>query len=65
MPKGNPDKSTPKPGDYSIGSLRSRAAARAMIGTMKEDRTLRGIQIINVSPDGTRTEGERIEIPPV
>jgi hypothetical protein len=29
--------SAPKPGDYSLGSLKSRAAARAMAEAQKED----------------------------
>jgi hypothetical protein len=57
--------STHKPGDFPLGSIQSRAAARAMIEAGTDDGMLRSIQIIYVDSDGTRTEGPRIEIPPV
>lgn len=62
-------KSIPSPADYPLGSVESRAAARAMMDTKKEDGRLRGIHIIYVDVDaeGNRTEyeGPWIEVPPV
>ena len=63
----NPATSAPKPGDYSLGSLKSRAAARAVIEERKAhavpDGLLTGIQIVEVSAEGRRL-GEFIRIPP-
>jgi hypothetical protein len=60
----NPATSAPKPGDYSLGSLKSRAAARAMAEAQKEDEGVTVIhQIACVSPNGTRVNGEQIRIP--
>jgi len=56
--------STPKPGNYLLGSLESRAAARAMISAAEEDERVIEIQCVLVRPDGTRTEGPVIKIPP-
>ena len=40
----------PRPGDYPLGSLESRAAARAMIDSNKQEETV--IQIVYVDTDG-------------
>ncbi len=53
-------KSTPKPGEYPIGSVQSRAAARALMQE-KENKKEQFIQIVYVSPDGTRENGPRIK----
>ena len=55
--------STPKPGDYSLGSLESRAAARALV----EDRAKRvtWIQYIDIGPNGEKTMGPKVKVPPV
>ena len=53
QPAGLPDpatKSGPQPGDYPLGSLASRAAARVMMDTKKVKETV--IQIVYVGPDG-------------
>ncbi len=55
----------PRPGDYELGSVQSRAAARAMLDTKREDEENRVIQIVFVSPDGTERLGPRLEITPV
>ena len=52
-----------KPADYPLGSLESRAAARAMVDSQKVEETV--IQIVYVSPDGTRVNGEQIRIPAI
>ena len=51
-----------KPGDYRLGSLESRAAARAMVDSEKVEEMV--IQIVFVSPDGTRENGPQYRIPP-
>ena len=51
----------PRPGDYSLGSLESRAAARALIQGRDKGGTV--IQVVFVSSDGTRTDGPRIRTP--
>ena len=51
-------KSTPKPGDYPIGSVQSRAAARALVQERDKDELV--IQIVYVSPDGTKKNGPLI-----
>ena len=53
--------SEPKPGDYPLGSLESRAAARAIVESKEEQETV--IQIVFVSPDGTRENGPQYRIP--
>ncbi len=55
--------SAPKPGDYPLGSLQSRAAARAVVDSMAEEELV--IQIVFVGPDGTKENGPRFIIPPV
>ncbi len=59
-------KSVPKPGDFPLGSLESRAATRAMINEEKRDETgnglLTAIQVIEVSAEGRRL-AEVIRIP--
>ena len=50
------------PGDYELGSMQSRAAARSLAAAKK--RPARTIQIILVSPDGKQSNGPLIEIPP-
>ncbi len=50
-----------KPGDYRLGSFESRAAARAMVDSEKVEEMV--IQVVFVSPDGTRVNGEQIRIP--
>ncbi len=65
QPKGHSDPATqsaPRPGDYPLGSLESRAAARIMIDTKKREGDV--IQVVFVSPDGRRADGPRIELPP-
>ena len=52
--------SAPKPGDYPIGSVQSRAAARVLI--QKRDKEEVFIQIAYVSPDGTKKNGSLIRI---
>jgi hypothetical protein len=56
-------KPTPKPGDFPIGSVQSRAAARAIVDATKKEETV--IQIVYVSPSGERVNGPLIKIPPV
>jgi|WetSurMetagenome_2_1015567.scaffolds.fasta_scaffold242616_1 hypothetical protein len=56
-------KSAPKPGDYPIGSLQSRAAARAFMGRRRSQET--AIQVIYVSPDGARKNGPLFRFPAV
>jgi hypothetical protein len=51
----------PHPGDYDLGSLKSRAAARALAERMEKDEIL--IQIEYVAPDGTRTNGPLLRYP--
>jgi len=53
--------SEPKPGDYPLGSLESRAAARAIVDSQKVEEMV--IQVIFVSPDGTRENGPQYRIP--
>lgn len=53
--------STPKPGDYPIGSAHSRAAARMLAGRHKSKEI--AIQVVYVSPDGTRKDGPLIRFP--
>jgi hypothetical protein len=52
------DNSKPSPADYPIGSLESRAAARALI----KDKEGKFIQIVYVSTDGTEENGPLIKI---
>lgn len=47
-----------KPGDFPLGSVESRAAARAL--AERKRKTKRIIQIRFVSPDGTATDGPRV-----
>lgn len=54
-------KNSPNPGDYPIGSLQSRAAARVLLRNKK--RTEIAIQIVYVSPDGTRKNGLILRYP--
>jgi hypothetical protein len=59
---GTPEPATPallKPGNFELGSPASRAAARAMAESRKEDHF---IQIVYVSPDGTKTNGPRLTV---
>lgn len=53
--------SAPKPGDYPLGSLESRAAARAIVDSKKREETV--IQVVFVSPDGTRENGPLLRVP--
>ncbi len=53
--------SEPKPGDYPLGSLESRAAARALVDSEKEEEMV--IQIVFVSPDGTTENGPIYRVP--
>jgi hypothetical protein len=56
--------SAPNPGDHPLGSLKSRAAARAMAEARKEDEGVTVIhQTVYVSPDGTEENGDRIIVP--
>jgi hypothetical protein len=56
-------KSAPKPGDYPLGSLESRAVARALVQNRDKEGTV--IQIVYVSPDGKKENGPKLKIPPV
>ena len=47
-----------KPGDFPLGSLESRAAARALVE--RKSKPKRIIQIRFLSPDGTVTDGPRV-----
>ena len=62
----NPATSAPKPGDYSLGSLKSRAAARAVIEERKvravHDGLLTEIRVVEVSAEGRRL-AEVIRVP--
>jgi hypothetical protein len=51
-------KSILRPGDFSLGSLESRAAARAILDERGEAETV--IQIVFVSPDGDKTDGPKL-----
>ena len=51
-----------KPGDYDLGSPQSRAAARSLVEAKKKPRA--AIQVVLVSPSGTRENGPVLEIPP-
>jgi hypothetical protein len=53
----------PKPGDFSLGSLQSRAAARALIQDKKKEDFI--IQLIEIGPNGERILGKQIRIPAV
>jgi|WetSurMetagenome_2_1015567.scaffolds.fasta_scaffold70984_3 hypothetical protein len=53
-------KPAPKPGNYPIGSVHSRAAARALV--QEKEKSGCFIQIVGVSPDGTRKNGPLIQI---
>ncbi len=57
------DKKTPKPGDYELGSVQSRAAARALMQD-KQNNDDDTIQIVYVSPDGTKENGPLLRRPP-
>ena len=48
------------PADFPIGSLESRAVARAL--TQKQDKEEDFIQIVYVSPNGSRENGPLIRI---
>jgi len=50
----------PHPGDYEIGSLESRAAARAVIEGQRKEKLV--IEVTFVSPDGKKRKGPRYEI---
>jgi hypothetical protein len=53
-------KSAPNPGNYPIGSVQSRAAARVLTqGKKKEEEFIR---VVYVSPDGTKKNGHVIRI---
>ena len=54
-------KSAPKPGNYPVGSLQSRAAARALI--QRRDNEDLFIQIVYDGPSGATTLGPRIRVP--
>ena len=56
--------STPRPGDYPIRSVQSRAAARALMRRRKSEDEM-AIQMVYVSPDGTRKDGPLIRFPAV
>jgi hypothetical protein len=59
--------STPKPGDFPLGSMASRAAARAMSDAKRDQKPdrLTGIQIVYGAPGGPQEYGPLIKIPPV
>jgi hypothetical protein len=52
-----------KPGDYELGSAKSRAAARSLAEAKRRPAEM--IQIILVSPDGQKEKGPLIEIFPM
>ena len=52
-----------RPGDYELGSMQSRAAARSLVETKKKPRG--SIQIILVSPNGEKRNGPLIELGPI
>jgi hypothetical protein len=54
-------KSAPKPADFPIGSMQSRAAARVLLQDREKMETV--IQIVYVSPDGTRKNGQILRFP--
>jgi hypothetical protein len=54
---------TPNPRDLPVGSVESRAAARAIVDSRKENET--PIQIVLVSPDGSQRLGPLILVPGV
>jgi len=60
--------SVPEPGDYPLGSLESRAAARAVIEERKiravHDGLLTEIRVVECSAEGQRL-AEVIRIPPM
>ena len=47
-----------KPGDFPLGSLESRVAARAL--AERKSKPKRVLQIRFLSPDGTVTDGPRV-----
>jgi hypothetical protein len=49
-----------KPGDFPLCSMESRAAARAFAES--KNRAKQIIQIVLVSPDGSKEDGPRIEL---
>jgi hypothetical protein len=53
-------KSKPRPGDYPLGCLESRAAARAILQDKDKGKVV--IQLVFVSPDGKREPGPQIKI---
>jgi hypothetical protein len=55
--------STAKPGNYPVGSLESRAAARALVDSEKEEEMV--IQIVFGSPDRTTENGPVYRIPAI
>jgi hypothetical protein len=55
----NASKSACRPGDYGLGSLESRAAARALVQDRDKGET--EIQIIFVSPDGKKEIGPKLK----
>ena len=50
----------PNPGNFPIRSTESRAAARML--AERKSKPKRVIQVVFVSPDGTREGGPRIEL---
>jgi hypothetical protein len=56
-------KSALKPGNYPIGSAQSRATARALLEQKKSKET--SIQVVYVSPDGTKTNGHLLRFPAI
>jgi hypothetical protein len=57
---GTATESRLKPGDYPVGSLESRAAARALV--QDRDKGGKEIQIIFVSPDGMEVNGPKLKV---
>ncbi len=53
--------STLRPGDYPLGSLQSRAAARVIVDSSRREETV--IQVVFVSPDGTTENGPVYTVP--
>jgi hypothetical protein len=49
-----------KPGDFPLCSMESRATARAL--AERKNKAKRIMQIVFVSPDGSKEDGPRIEL---
>jgi hypothetical protein len=59
-PPNNPLRSAWRIGIYALGSIESRAAARALLSDKSKEDTI--IEIIFVSPHGNKTDGPKLKI---